>query len=153
MSDAGPFNTYFDNELFSDITLILCEQHDQRLSVHRIILAAHSEFFRAALSGSFTESTTTEIPLHFSDSANVLCDVIRSLYEVPSRFPPALLLESLVFLSGRRPLTARPRQGHIKVTFANAIPILVAAEQLQITALKVPSVSPTVLRPPLAYRG
>lgn len=53
-----------------------------RLRVHRIILAAHSEFFRAALSGSFTESTTTEIPLHFSDSASVLADVIKSLYEV-----------------------------------------------------------------------
>jgi hypothetical protein len=80
-TSTGPYSDFYDNELFSDITLILCES-GLRLNVHRIILAAHSEFFRAALSGSFTESTTTEIPLHFSDSGNVLGEVIKSLYEV-----------------------------------------------------------------------
>jgi len=64
-------------------------------------------FFRAAFAGGFTESKTAELPLHFSDPANVLNEVIRSLY-----------------------------QGSITITFSNAIPVLVAAEQLQINVLK-----------------
>ena len=76
----GPFSTFFDSPMFSDCTLIL--PAGRRVSVHRIILSAYSEFFRAAFAGGFTESTTDELPLHFSDPANILVDVIRSLYEV-----------------------------------------------------------------------
>lgn len=69
------FGVFFDSDLYSDVKVLLVD-YERQISCHRVVLA-RSDFFRAALSGHFIESSA--ISLHFRDFG-FLALAIESLY-------------------------------------------------------------------------
>ncbi|KAF2094465.1 hypothetical protein NA57DRAFT_80273 [Rhizodiscina lignyota] len=76
-SKAVGLKAYFDNDKFSDFTIICRER---RFKTHKIIISSHSNFFSNACEGGFKEGKTNEIELS-EDYPEVIAEMLRYMYE------------------------------------------------------------------------
>lgn len=68
-------NLYLNDE-FSDTVLVV---QNEKISVHKVILAARSEYFRALLYGGLCESSQNEIELHDTNLIAFKC-LLKYIY-------------------------------------------------------------------------
>ena len=66
MDEFQMFSKFWENEIFTDITLLVGPDQVP-IKAHRIILAAYFEYFRSMFSVGLTDSTSTEVHLPFVD--------------------------------------------------------------------------------------
>uniref|UniRef100_A0A8D8W9Q6 BTB/POZ domain-containing protein 9 n=1 Tax=Cacopsylla melanoneura TaxID=428564 RepID=A0A8D8W9Q6_9HEMI len=64
------------NDEFSDMVLVV---QNEKIPVHKVILAARSEYFRALLYGGLSESTQNEIELHDTNIVSFKC-LLKYIY-------------------------------------------------------------------------
>ena len=99
----------FDNELLSDVQLVVVHGEQQRrFRCHKVILAAMSTYFRALFAGGMAEATAAEVTLKDIDPA--CCEhVLRLLYGQSVRItgPSLLTLMHLADFYGVAQLYAR----------------------------------------------
>ncbi|KAI9205386.1 uncharacterized protein BJ171DRAFT_581067 [Polychytrium aggregatum] len=108
LESSKSFASFFRMGKYTDF-VVATTSSDGKVSehpVHRVILANHSEFFQALFDSPFRESHEGRIQLHFEDTSQILPRIFEFMYT-----------------------------GKISASIKDIIPIIHAAEQLQITEL------------------
>jgi len=91
LSFDSRYSNFFNSEVLSDFRLMA---EGKELHVHRIILAAHSEYFSSSFSRRFDEITELELEEY---SFEVVSASIEMLYKGEADFSKCSLLERLSF--------------------------------------------------------
>ncbi|KAL0211722.1 hypothetical protein RCL1_005348 [Eukaryota sp. TZLM3-RCL] len=89
------FESFFQSGLFSDVNIQVA---DRTFSLHRIILANASEFFKALFSNEWKESGMDCIPVHFDDVDSFQL-LLKFIYAGIIEFSPSNVLNLLVCAS------------------------------------------------------
>ncbi|KAF2220518.1 BTB/POZ protein [Elsinoe ampelina] len=76
MAEGEAIPKYFKNQSFSDVTIIL---QGRKIPAHRVVLAAESSFFDKLFTGSFKDSSASELSLEHDDP-DAMEELIRFMY-------------------------------------------------------------------------
>lgn len=121
--ETGAYSAFLESCLFSDVTLI--SPDGKTIKAHRMVLAAHSDFFKTALNGDFVEASKREIQVNFDDPLKIFDVLIGYFYS-----------------------------GKIELSAENVFAIYAMAERLQVARLKKHCEAhlATILKPDLALK-